>query len=330
MDETLVRRHEPVLRFAQGENFFPMPVETFIEQCSLHLFRDEGGDLYIPPGYMLPDYLGEPELSTPAHYLVYAARTPADEEKARVMQMVLERQATVRGPEFLEFVRDRLQEAAMNLVRAGAQKLQPFHLDRAVFERALRNYGGFAAHTPTYYYRLSEDNGYTVIQYWYFYAYNDFATNHGGINDHEGDWESVHVFLRDGEPRWVVPSAHGGHGEEARRPWDPDQIELEGGRPVIYVAPGSHANYFTPHGAESFVPGERVVGAPGHPPWGPPRPLEQPWFTEYRGRWGARIWDKISQRLGDARGGSPTGPRFTRSGQLRVEWEHPARYAGLA
>jgi hypothetical protein len=38
------------------------------------------------------------------------------------------------------------------------------------------------------------NRGYVVIQYWFFYAYNDWGTSHGGVNDHEGDWEAVFVF----------------------------------------------------------------------------------------------------------------------------------------
>src|SRR6266436_915198 len=39
MEETddlrLLRRYEPVLRFTEGELFLPMPVEDYLERCSL-------------------------------------------------------------------------------------------------------------------------------------------------------------------------------------------------------------------------------------------------------------------------------------------------------
>ena len=34
-DLRLLRRYEPVLRFTEGELFLPMPVEDYLEKCSL-------------------------------------------------------------------------------------------------------------------------------------------------------------------------------------------------------------------------------------------------------------------------------------------------------
>jgi protease PrsW len=81
----------------------------------------------------------------------------------------------------------------------------------------------------------SENAGWITIQYWLFYWYND------AFNKHEGDWEMVQVVLTaSGEPEWIVLSQH--HGG-TRRPWSAAQIE-EGTHPAVYVALGSHANYF--------------------------------------------------------------------------------------
>ena len=46
-----------------------------------------------------------------------------------------------------------------------------------------------------YYGRVTQDGGYIVTQYWYFYAMNDWRSTFGGINDHEADWEQVTIFL---------------------------------------------------------------------------------------------------------------------------------------
>ena len=74
-----------------------------------------------------------------------------------------------------------------------------------------------------------------TIQYWFFYYYNDW------FNKHEGDWEMVQVMLDgQGEPEWVVYSQH--HGG-TRRSWEQTNIEA-GTHPAVYVASGSHANYF--------------------------------------------------------------------------------------
>ncbi len=73
----------------------------------------------------------------------------------------------------------------------------------------------------------------TAIEYWLLYPYNDWRSTH------EGDWEVVMVFLRDGAPIACAYSAH--HGGY-RLPWE--LVETDGTHPIAYVANGSHANYF--------------------------------------------------------------------------------------
>jgi RsiW-degrading membrane proteinase PrsW (M82 family) len=95
-----------------------------------------------------------------------------------------------------------------------------------------------------------EDPQHITIQYWLFYYYNDW------FNKHEGDWEMVQVVLSStGEPEWVVLSQH--HGG-TRRSWSAAQIE-EGTHPAVYVALGSHANYFW--GEETYPNGTTVGNA---------------------------------------------------------------------
>jgi RsiW-degrading membrane proteinase PrsW (M82 family) len=89
-----------------------------------------------------------------------------------------------------------------------------------------------------------------TIQYWLFYWYND------AFNKHEGDWEMVQVVLTAaGEPEWIVLSQH--HGG-TRRPWSAAQIE-EDTHPAVYVALGSHANYFW--GDEAYLTVQTVGNA---------------------------------------------------------------------
>jgi RsiW-degrading membrane proteinase PrsW (M82 family) len=95
-----------------------------------------------------------------------------------------------------------------------------------------------------------EDRQHITIQYWLFYYYNDW------FNKHEGDWEMVQVVLSSaGEPEWVVLSQH--HGG-TRRSWSEAQIE-ESTHPAVYVALGSHANYFW--GDETYPNGTTVGNA---------------------------------------------------------------------
>ena len=87
------------------------------------------------------------------------------------------------------------------------------------------------------YIRVAEDSATQnlVLQYWLFYYYNDW------FNKHEGDWELVEIILSaDHTPEWVVLSQH--HGG-TRRTWETTKIE-EDTHPIVYVALGSHANYF--------------------------------------------------------------------------------------
>ncbi len=99
----------------------------------------------------------------------------------------------------------------------------------------------------TAYARVVREGDHITIQYWLFYFYNDW------FNKHEGDWEMVQVMLTaDGEAEWVVLSQH--HGG-TRRPWAGTPVEEET-HPVVYVARGSHANYFV--GDEVYPNGKDV------------------------------------------------------------------------
>ena len=113
------------------------------------------------------------------------------------------------------------------------------------FERdALR----FAAGQPqvTYARIARQENGTgLVLQYWFFYYFNDWN------NKHEGDWELTQLYfdaptveqaLAEGPTR-VGLSQHS-TGEVAA--WTDPLVEKQGDHPVVYVARGSHANYFEP------------------------------------------------------------------------------------
>jgi hypothetical protein len=89
-------------------------------------------------------------------------------------------------------------------------------------------------------------DGRIALQYWLFYAFNLWSPTVPQSPDawqaHEGDWEAVTVLLdAGGRPQTVGVSRH---CRGARRPWA--RTERRGARPVVYVALGSHANYFRP------------------------------------------------------------------------------------
>ena len=84
-----------------------------------------------------------------------------------------------------------------------------------------------------------------ALEYWLFYAFDLYSpTDPVGEfwQDHEADWEAVTVVLDGKEkPLFVATSRH---CSGARRDWA--EVRRRGTRPVIYVARGSHANYFGP------------------------------------------------------------------------------------
>ena len=111
-----------------------------------------------------------------------------------------------------------------------------------------------AAHAakPAVYGAAFHRGGRIALQYWLFYPYDAFSPTvpAGQIwQVHEADWESVSVVLDEqGTPLWVGLSRHSGG---ARRAWA--AAPKRGRHPVVYVALGSHANYFTT-GVQRFSP----------------------------------------------------------------------------
>ncbi len=89
------------------------------------------------------------------------------------------------------------------------------------------------------YRRQIEGGGLTWAQYWLWYLYNPKRVVVTG--DHEGDWEFVQVGYAGDVPVCMTASQHRFGG--ARMWWD---VERRDGRPVVYPALGSHANYFEP------------------------------------------------------------------------------------
>jgi hypothetical protein len=100
----------------------------------------------------------------------------------------------------------------------------------------------------TVYGRVARLDTRTVLQYWFFY-YDDFYPYSPLAPDfiwqaHEGDWEVVNVVLsrQDDEPLYVGYSQH---CSGQTRLWSATP-RWRGHHPVVYVALGSHANYFSP------------------------------------------------------------------------------------
>ncbi len=130
----------------------------------------------------------------------------------------------------------------------GSSDYKNYSAHRAYYQEVLSPEAGGPPVVTYAHVVRDEDPDHITIQYWLFYYYNDW------FNKHEGDWEMVQVVLTAaGQPEWVVLSQH--HGG-TRRPWSGAQIEA-GTHPAVFVALGSHANYFW--GDETY-PNGAVIG----------------------------------------------------------------------
>ncbi|HET8741133.1 MAG TPA: hypothetical protein VFM41_00795 [Gaiella sp.] len=182
--------------------------------------------------------------------------------------------------------------------------------------------------SPTVYAHVATDPAYpgkVALQYWFFYAFNDFN------NKHEGDWEMIQLVfdadtaeqaLETGNPVEVGYSSHEG---AERSDWDADKLEVvDGTHPVVYPAAGSHANKYT---EALYIGSSADAGVGCDDTRGPHvqiRPVvrtipsdpataarEYPWIT-FEGRWG---------ELQQAFFNGPTGPN------LKTQWTAPIEWA---
>lgn len=181
---------------------------------------------------------------------------------------------------------------------------------------------------PVVYARIVREPGVPglALQYWFFYYFNDF-------NDmHEGDWEMIQLLFDDSNtltqallrgPTRVAFAQHSG-GETTM--WDEARLDKEGGRPVVYVASGSHASFYGPGiwlgwGQDGAGLGCDVTTGP----WdrispevrlipdqitGPGDPYA---WTTFRGRWGERdSWVY----------NGPPGPNLAHSWREPFTWQN--------
>jgi len=178
----------------------------------------------------------------------------------------------------------------------------------SLHDMAINEYRVYKRLNPVYYYHVntSQSTGLLILQYWFLYPYNDWGW-HGGLNDHEGDWEMIAVLLKDRDhPAWVVYSQH---LSKDRKHWTElkdaatveDLRESKGpvrwqeSHPVVYVGCGSHASYFHrrsyPHALfwkDHAKGNDRIVGPGTGQPWGEPINIKDVlWNTQFGGRWGA-------------------------------------------
>ncbi len=265
-DLELLRQYEPVIRYTRGESFFPMDVGLYVSDSSLWV---------QPPGRPATQVATQGELNleklaqmpnsspTDIQYLKFIEPLELREMIAYTQEQLKQRKIT----QHFETGRGRL--ARVGFISRVLDLL--FSLTLFLRGRVRGDTSAAAAleyehlsgpnSIPRYYGRVIHQDGWIILQYWFFYAFNNWRSGFFGVNDHEADWEMIHVYLyktTDGilKPEWVAYALHEEAGDNIRRHWDDPELERIAGHPVIYAGAGSHASYFSPgeHLAELEVP----------------------------------------------------------------------------
>ena len=363
-----------MLRFTQGELFLPMPVESYLQGCSL--WRLAGPDRGWRRRAAAERLCAAGDL-TPARLAQFAEQS--GDLSLRFVERALDRR------EFRAWRRD----AGRPRLAAGRSRLAAVGLLGRLIDAVLRLSlllrgqvpGGTAAAAEQhyraqadpgscpYYGRVTRDRGFIALQYWFFYAMNDWRSTFGGVNDHEADWEQVTVFLAD--PRTRRP---GPPGSPSRRMTKPATI-FAAGTTTPTCSGGAPTRSCSPAPARTrgpTLPGDYVVTV--EPPalgrlLAALRRLGRlflPWrrgdagtafgipFIDYHrgdgpgaGPGEARNWCPVliddqtpwlhgyrglwGLDTGDPFGGerAPAGPRYERDGSVRLCWSDPVGWAGL-
>lgn len=348
----LLARFAPILRFDSRELFFPVAVNEFIAASALVCETVE----VLPAGYVTEETLEQH--SNPGFYLQFVS----EQERLEVVSDEVKRLARKLFGSRLGRVGffGRFLDAFFQL----SVLFRPTTPRLTTVASALKAERLDLHRKPVVYGRMVEVGDWLVLHYSYFYVMNDWRSGYHGLNDHEADWEQAWVFCdkADRQPVWVVASSHEYAGGDLRRHWNDPLCQRTGNRPILYSGAGSHALYHRPgdYVTRVEIPGfswllrlqrwtrrmlrirdqaaERGLG----PALGMPfvdaatgdglqvdewdlRHLDtdRPCFGSYRGLWGLDTGDPTGGERG------PSGPKFTRSGEIRQSWADPLGFAGM-
>jgi hypothetical protein len=193
-----------------------------------------------------------------------------------------------------------------------------------------------AGSEPTVYAHVVGEPGHPgtlALQYWLFYAFNDFN------NTHEGDWEMVQLLFaasdaREALARTPIEVGYSSHEGAERATWGDAKLTIvDDTHPVVYPGAGSHANKFT----EALYLGSSAEAGVGcDDTRGPHRELRPavktipsdpvaaremfPWLS-FEGRWG---------ELQRAFFNGPTGPNMKSQWTKPITWSESWRDVSYA
>jgi hypothetical protein len=195
---------------------------------------------------------------------------------------------------------------------------------------------------PTVYARVKEADasGYTTVQYWLFYYMNDWR------NTHEGDWEMVQlnftgqsskdILAKNAFPAFIALSQH---QSGQKMTWNTmnEKGLLKGTHPIVYVARGSHANYFTPGQSWSVLDFDKTgldawrIIEPGQIDVvllneADPAEKGTEWL-QFKGDWGENTGFSISVLDLQFWQSGPSGPPWSDGGKNSERWTNPGKWA---
>ena len=214
--DPLLLQYAPVLYMHEDEDYFPMNVESFVNDSSLWS-QDGIGDTLLRYEEDLTFEEFESIIQnedTSNYYLAYS-----DPDNAKSIDLLA---AKIKY--------DLTTTSGEATTTVYVHKMNDNYID----EQGVRH-------------------DFIVLQYWYFYAMNNWGKYQVLGNNHEGDWESVFIFLdtETENPLHVAYSAHHNDGVNdsflqygsVRRSWESDEVSKNNSKVNSFVSVGSHAMY---------------------------------------------------------------------------------------
>jgi hypothetical protein len=258
LDLALLGRFAPIVRFTEGEYFLPISIDDYLPRCQLRHRIAGGSSIVADIGALDRHRLATITDGDAEVWSLEFAPHPMPRHE-RLAWTIRPERPRFSGANRLGSVgvMSRLVDSAMRSTLLVRGRVAPGTAAAAeVICREIQATG----HHP-YYGRVVRDGGWTVLQYWFFYGFNDWRSRVNGVNDHEADWEQVTIFLApadgadgdgdgdDGtdrplEPAWVAFSAHDEVGAELRRRWDDPDLTAVGDHPVVFAGLGSHSGAY--------------------------------------------------------------------------------------
>lgn len=361
-DVALLERYAPAIRMTQGELFLPASVEAYVRCCSLWASGPGGVREVVPAGELTIDRLAAEGAATAdplsLRFVQKPLRGGAYRRWRDTPRPRLDRSGRFQTAGMLGRIADGLFRAT--LVARGRVPRGSYAAAEMAYRERIAPEG-----TPCYG-RVVHDGGWIVLQYWFFYAMNDWRSSFGGVNDHEADWEMITVYLAEEAggpvPRWVAFSSHDSVGDDLRRRWDDPKLILDGEHPVVHAGAGSHSGAFAPGDYVTRIdpPALQAVARiwrtllrPLGRGTGEDEGVGIPYVDYARGdgpriggsgehAWSVVPIDDDTPWVRDYRGlwgldtrdplggeRAPAGPRYERSGAVRHSWADPLGWAGL-